>query len=107
MICTDILYLFKLLGLPVIPKSTLTTLTVASGDASRLPLAAWLVVTFWEVSGVEVCRKLSVAEFESTSNSVQCGYKFKLKVPASTKTRHYNQILISDITRIHQYQSMK
>ena len=45
LIRTDILHLCKLLGLPVIPKSALTTLTVARDDANRLPLAVSLVVT--------------------------------------------------------------
>ena len=96
MICTDILYLFKLLGLPVITKSTLTTLTVASGDASRLPLAAWLVVTFWEVSGVEGCWKLNVGEFESTSNSVVQGTNLDQKSLCQRKldimTKYFSQI---------------
>ena len=74
-----------LLGLPVIPKSAFITLTVASGDANRLPLAAWLVVTFWDICRVEGCWKLNNAEFESTSNSARCGYKIKSKVPVSSE----------------------
>ena len=85
LICTDILYLCKLLGFSVTPKSVFTILTVARGDPNRLPLAAWLLVAFWEVCGVEGCLKLNVAEFESTPNSVWSGYKFILRLPVSSE----------------------
>lgn len=75
MIWTDILYLSKLLGFTVTPKLTSKSSPLARGVVNGLLLAAWLVVKFWKGFGMEGWQKLDVAEFDSTSKSVQSGYK--------------------------------